>query len=459
MKIKRMISILVLVCFFTTQVVIKPKDAEAVVPVVPILIDAGISLLLSAGISYGIETYMEHTARNEISKLSDAEIRAIQQEGGLSELTVDDFIKHGYKKPSKFKRAFKLRGPAKAGLIGAVLSGIISGVPYVIDYLSYDEIDVVEGIERNVEYTTYTGVADGTKILYEGPFKVGEYYSISGNDCEIQNVGGEHFYTSYIRLSNGNVTIRKATSVIKTLEGNKIAVRKYYDNVSRENKIEVYVDGVKEHQFGFWYATQPILRIKASNCDYEIIGDYGDVDGDGTGTVIYNYTGSVTPTIIDTPQVQANRQRLQEVKDDPDKYIIIVEHTDGSVSLQTGTSVETGTGTETNIPDMPPGEDTPIEPSEPGEGDKPDLNKLYGVVTTRWPFSLPWDIAHLINLVACEPIPPRWEFTIPEEFGEHTFVIDMAQYEDIMIIVRWFITFGFCFGIVLAIRKLYGGSV
>ena len=38
----------------------------------------------------------------------------------------------------------------------------------------------------------------------------------------------------------------------------------------------------------------------------------------------------------------------------------MVEHTDGSVSLQTGTYVETGTGTEENIPDMPPGEDDPI---------------------------------------------------------------------------------------------------
>ena len=44
----------------------------------PILIEAG-SLLVSAGISYGIDHYMEHTARNEINKLSDAEIRALER--------------------------------------------------------------------------------------------------------------------------------------------------------------------------------------------------------------------------------------------------------------------------------------------------------------------------------------------------------------------------------------------
>lgn len=455
MKFRRIISILVLVCFFTTQVVIKPKEVEAVVPVVPILVEAGISLLVSAGITYGVNSYLEHTARNEISKLSDAERRALQMEGGLSELTVDDFIKHGYKKPANFKKAYKIKGPAKAGLIGAVLTGIISGVPYVVDYMTGDSVEYSDDISVSLQdgYRVTERYCSGDRVYLYDPNK--KYYknTLPTKYIELHLSEGQYGYIcyNYIMYGDNRCYIYRSRNgkVMGGDESSWIALEFDYEKNGRNYK--GYWEGGSFSYYATTDTTYPIY-----------INAY--VEGEGSYTVkertkLNNYTGTITPTVSDAPQVQVNRQRLQEVKDDPNKYVIVVEHTDGSVSLQTGTSVTTGTGTEENLPDPPPGEDDPIVPGEPEEGDKPDLNKLYGVVTTRWPFSLPWDIAHLINLVACEPIPPRWEFTLPEEFGEHTFVIDMAQYEDIMIIVRWFITFGFCFGIVLAIRKLYGGSV
>ncbi len=457
MKIKRIISILVLVCFsFMSLFYVPEKDAEAVVPViVPILVDAVISVAASAGITWGINEYYEHMARNEISKLTPQQLAALQAEGGLSELTVDEYVKHGYRKPKNFKKAYKIKGLAKAGLIGGLLSGIISGVPYLIDYISTDDVDIEDGIERSVLYNTYTGVADGTEILYSGSFNVGEYYSISGNDCRISNTGGsDPFYRSWVSLYNGTVEISRYSGVIKTLEGNKIAVRKIYDGEAGEDKILVYVDDVEVHRFGYRFAKQPILEIKAIDCEYDLIGDFS------LGTNVYNYTGSVTPTISDFPQVQANRQRLEQVKDNPDKYVIVVQHTDGSTSIQTGTDITPDTGTETPVPDPPPGTDTPIQPGDPTEGSRPDARDLYGVLTTRWPFSLPWDIAYLISLVNAEPVPPRFSFTLPEDFGGHELEInfDHPAANKLMSIVRWFIVFGFCIGIVLVIRKLYGGS-
>lgn len=457
MKFRRIISILVLVCFFTTQVVIKPKEAEAAIPAIAgVIIDAVVSMAISAGVTYAIQGIESHIAANEVSKnMSEYEIRRIKQEGGLTEVTVDEFLKKGYKVKKTPKKIFRMKGPFKAGLIGAVLSLGLSGGEYLINYISEVRSDNVPDILNEfIEYYPKRNT------LQPGESK--EFTII--NPCSQENGGMPKTYffevpqghTLYVKVSAYQYGWKTASYTVGDLD-NAIRVDIYNDGETRlritkmpsgESKgIVIYT--VKRDYINHDHSIHVVVTNETD------IEGYYDVTGPGYGEM-YKYEGTIATediVIDNSPEYINNRQRLEDVKEEEDKVVYIIQYPEGNVDIETGTEI----ADEVEVPD--PSDNSPVEPSDPTEGDKPDLNKLYGVVTTRWPFSLPWDIAHLINLVACEPIPPRWEFVLPEEFGEHTLEIDMAQYEDIMIIVRWFITFGFCFGIVLAIRKLYGGSV
>lgn len=464
MKFKRIISILVLVCFFITQVVIKPKEAEAAIPAVAgIIVDAVASMAISAGVTYAIQGLDKHVAANEVGKLSDAEIRRIRQEGGLTEVTVDEFLEKGYKVKRNPKRIYKIKGPFKAGLIGGVLSLGISGGQYLIDYISEVRSEFVPHVlNESVEYypKRYTLQSGESKeFTIEDPCSkenggMPKTYSFGvpqGHELNVKvrvyNYGWQAIYGS-IKSDDTDRAIKVEIYYNEELEDPVIIIIK---KPSGESEIlRLHTTPVDEE---YLLASHSINVTVTNNTD---IPGYYEVIGPGFGEM-YRYEGSVATediVINDSPIYQKNRQRLEEVKNREDKVVYIIQYPDGEVGIETGTEIGDKGG---ELPDLPPGEDTPIEP--PDEEGKPDLKKLYGVITTRWPFSLPWDIAYLLNIVFADPVPPKWTFTLPENFGSHEFTIDMTQLEGIMPVVRWFITFAFCFGIVLAIRKLYGGSV
>jgi len=468
MKFKKIISILVLVCFFCTQVIIiKPKDAEAAIPAIAgILVDAIASMAISAGVTYAIQGIDKHVAANEVAKMSEYEIRRIKEEGGLTELTVEEFLQKEYKVKKTPKKIYRMKGPFKAGLIGGVLSLGLSGGQYLINYVSEVRSDNVPDVLN--ETTVYVPKrfdlqpGESKEFTIEKPCRkenggIPKTYIFSAPQGHYLKVSIFLYHYGWERetysINPGDVdnTIRVDIYYDEVLED---AVLKITKLPSGESKyLQIYQSGEYEYEKQYIPNNHRIEVFVRNDTGIE---GYYDVTGPGYGEM-YRYEGSVaTEDIIinDSPIYQKNRQRLEEVKNREDKVVYIIQYPEGDVDIETGTEIDEGV----EVPDLPPGEDT-LKPNDPTEGEKPDINKLYGVITTRWPFSLPWDIAHLINLFICEPIPPRWEFTLPETFGEHKLVVDMAQYEDIMKIVRWFITFGFCFGIVLAIRKLYGGSV
>jgi hypothetical protein len=452
MKIKRTISILVLVCFFTTQVVIKPKDAEAVVPLIPLAIDLAVGMLVSAGVTYASNAYLEHIARNELNKLTPDELADLSSEGKISELTVDEFLKHGYKTPKKTpKKIIKLKGGiGKTALISALISGVLTGGSYAISYITSNKVDTVEGIEENISYNTYSGYSDGYERLYSNDyFYEGQYFSITSDQAEIRFIHNDPSFNIYFRIYYGQVKIVRYTGGTYYVgDGNSIAVTRNR-NSQGQSIINFYVDNVLVYTLYYNGQSIAVDNIGA----YTVLGDYD------LGVNTYEYTGTVNPVIESNPSTDNNKQRLINVNEKDDKYVIVIENTDGSYSLESGTEIETSTGTQ-YIPDLSPGEDVPIIPGDPTEGSRPDARDLYGVLTTRWPFSLPWDIAYLIGLVNAEPVPPRFSFTLPEDFGGHELEInfDHPAANKLMSIVRWFIVFGFCIGIVLTVRKLYGGS-
>lgn len=86
-----------------------------------------------------------------------------------------------------------------------------------------------------------------------------------------------------------------------------------------------------------------------------------------------------------------------------------------------------------------------------------------GTITTKFPFSIPWDVFRLVSMLDVEPICPRFELNaskhsfnlgsieIPFDFG---FDIDFCIFEPIAEIFRWGLLIVFDICIVLALRRL-----
>lgn len=80
-------------------------------------------------------------------------------------------------------------------------------------------------------------------------------------------------------------------------------------------------------------------------------------------------------------------------------------------------------------------------------------------ITTKFPFSLPFDIYNIFNIFSESPRAPK--FTIPLDFttigGDvYDIVIDLSEYEWIATIVRWILYAVFLSGLILTTNKLIG---
>jgi hypothetical protein len=87
---------------------------------------------------------------------------------------------------------------------------------------------------------------------------------------------------------------------------------------------------------------------------------------------------------------------------------------------------------------------------------------LAAIITTRFPFSIPWDIVRGIKLLAAPSEAPHWsvDFMKPIEHrvgswaGDTTVDIDMSDYPLIGQVFRWTSTIGFCLLLAAGTKKL-----
>ena len=108
------------------------------------------------------------------------------------------------------------------------------------------------------------------------------------------------------------------------------------------------------------------------------------------------------------------------------------------------------------------------EPEPSPDPDAPELPSNLGdlgeALTTRFPFSIPWDIARAIKLIAAPAKAPYWEvdflapiaYRLPEGWkGSTKIVLDFGQpeYEIIGIASRWTSTIGFCLALAAATKR------
>lgn len=111
--------------------------------------------------------------------------------------------------------------------------------------------------------------------------------------------------------------------------------------------------------------------------------------------------------------------------------------------------------------DTETGTEAEAEGGETGGGtsDEPDIKdlKLPEVITRKFPFSIPWDVYRIVHCLVAEPAPPS--FVLPFNIGtfaREEIEIDLAQFEPLAVITRFFTNLLFIAGLIAGTRKLIG---
>lgn len=106
------------------------------------------------------------------------------------------------------------------------------------------------------------------------------------------------------------------------------------------------------------------------------------------------------------------------------------------------------------LPIDPPGDGSP----EPAKWSK----KFKSLVTTRFPFSLPWDAYFLLSIIAAEPKSPK--VSVDRDFHVGSFSLpfkfsyDFSNLDPYMAFFRGMILVGFGFALVFATSRFFGGA-
>lgn len=114
----------------------------------------------------------------------------------------------------------------------------------------------------------------------------------------------------------------------------------------------------------------------------------------------------------------------------------------------------------TVTPDPDPDPDPDPEPTLPPDDLPPNLPQLGDVLTSRFPFSIPWDVGRVLDFLSAEPVAPHVEFKpfkgdlfgIPA--GSVSVDYDFSKYEDIASFCRTFEIVGFCLLLAVGTKRL-----
>lgn len=129
--------------------------------------------------------------------------------------------------------------------------------------------------------------------------------------------------------------------------------------------------------------------------------------------------------------------------------------------------VEDNIVVEERDPSIPPPK-PPEEEGTPTDEDPPDKNKnkqelekeskkLGALVTSRFPFSLPWDFLALVKLLYAEPMTPKWVVKGTDDIPLN-FTIDLKFLDPYISWFRGFIMVGFVISVIFMHGRFMGGS-
>ena len=110
--------------------------------------------------------------------------------------------------------------------------------------------------------------------------------------------------------------------------------------------------------------------------------------------------------------------------------------------------------------------EVPVDPEEPDQPVVPvvpsGLDKLGAALTSRFPFSIPWDVYKGVTLLAAPPKAPYFEVDFMAPIadrvggwkGSTKIVLDFSEYEIIGQVCRWTSTVGFCLMLASGTKRL-----
>lgn len=110
--------------------------------------------------------------------------------------------------------------------------------------------------------------------------------------------------------------------------------------------------------------------------------------------------------------------------------------------------------------------EAPVDPEEPDPPVVPvvpsGLDKLGAALTSRFPFSIPWDVYKGVTLLAAPPKAPYFEVDFMAPIagrvggwkGSTKIVLDFSEYEIIGQVCRWTSTIGFCLMLASGTKRL-----
>jgi len=103
----------------------------------------------------------------------------------------------------------------------------------------------------------------------------------------------------------------------------------------------------------------------------------------------------------------------------------------------------------------------PTVPTNPSTPSKIKWNKLAmagEIFTTKFPFSIPWDIAKQLSVFDVAPKPPIIPVNLNVPLFNNrmnmNFVIDMTILDGVAVVARWFMVIAFDVGIIMSMRRL-----
>ncbi|MBC9710036.1 MAG: hypothetical protein H9W80_12560 [Enterococcus sp.] len=108
-------------------------------------------------------------------------------------------------------------------------------------------------------------------------------------------------------------------------------------------------------------------------------------------------------------------------------------------------------------PEAPPAEDDDINTDKDKDKIKKKSRDWSALLTTRFPFSLPWDFLHLMKFLYAEPMTPHWEIEGTEKIP-FNLKIDLKFMEPYAPWFRTFIFLSFVMSVIFLHGRFMGGS-
>lgn len=325
------------------------------------------------------------------------------------------------------------------------------GVTVLSDDFNFDEFKVFG--RYGGEGAEYAELAHSyfDKLPFDNQYKAKEIkvLAITTTDDDYRVWVSGEFYTP--RTSDywfgGYVPIRKTDKYVKTF---------YRSILSSSNSI---MNG-----FGSYESIKPKIPFvfMGNNGGYNV-----QEDSEGNVKIPYNQTQAI-PAVV-----EVDGKKYFEVANPkfPNVPNLVSVDSPTSPPLSGGVIVEGDTGFIINddgtVSDTPP-VTPPIENENPnppeGGGDDLERNpnedgeKFSQLFTNKFPFSLPWDFAYLVNVLLAEPERPH--FKLDEKMGsiDIKFEHDFAWMDSWIVFFRAFVIIGFIFTLIWGTRSLLGGA-